>query len=162
RFPARLLDRLNREEDSPLKGLIRTPTSPAGVIRDNSLLKMLEHSISDGVLYRIRDAKTGEADEQGMVALLKDFWAAVRSVFHEDWQKPPRQSRLMHGAGVVSLGLIMDAVADRYRPLRFPDREDFETDLQHLKTVCRWSEGHWDFGPLMQRKWNEVQNTHRD
>jgi hypothetical protein len=25
-----------------------------------------------------------------------------------------------------------------------------------------WTDGYWDFGPGDQRKWNEIQNTHRD
>ena len=51
RFPAQLLDLLNQEEDSPLRGLIATPTTPTGLIKDNSILKILENSLSDGVLY---------------------------------------------------------------------------------------------------------------
>src|SRR5262249_37164254 len=39
RFPALLLDRLNRDEDSPLRWAVRTPTVPGGRIKDNSLLK---------------------------------------------------------------------------------------------------------------------------
>ncbi len=50
RFPAQLLARLNSDQDSPLRGIIRTPTTPAGVVQDNSILKMLENSLSDGVL----------------------------------------------------------------------------------------------------------------
>src|SRR5207248_2597032 len=59
RFPAHLLNRLNHDEGSPLRGLIRTPTVMEGLIKDNSVLKMLENSLSDGVLYRFRDAKDG-------------------------------------------------------------------------------------------------------
>src|SRR5439155_1899061 len=39
KFPARLLATLNSDTDSPLKGKIRTPTTPDGVIQDNSILK---------------------------------------------------------------------------------------------------------------------------
>jgi hypothetical protein len=28
--------------------------------------------------------------------------------------------------------------------------------------VCRWTDGHWEFGPGVVRKWNEVQNTPKD
>jgi DGQHR domain-containing protein len=55
RFPAYLLDLLNHDDDSPLRGMIATPTTPDGLIKDNSILKMLENSLSDGVLYRFRD-----------------------------------------------------------------------------------------------------------
>src|SRR6266545_1130681 len=35
RFPSELLARLNHDAESPLKGMIQTPTTPAGVIKDN-------------------------------------------------------------------------------------------------------------------------------
>ena len=51
RFPAQLLARLNSDGESPLKGKIRTPTTPSGVVQDNSMLKMArEQSMNDGVL----------------------------------------------------------------------------------------------------------------
>jgi hypothetical protein len=34
--------------------------------------------------------------------------------------------------------------------------------LLPLVEVCRWTDGYWDFGPGVQRKWNEVQNTPKD
>src|SRR5262249_20824013 len=54
RLPAYLLERLNRDEDSPLRFKIQTPTAPQGVIKDNSILRMLENSLSDGILFRFR------------------------------------------------------------------------------------------------------------
>ena len=74
----------------------------------------------------------------------------------------PRQSRLMHGAGIASLGFLMDTIFDRYIRVRVPGEHDFEKDLTPLKTVCRWTTGLWDFGPHSQRKWNELQNTTKD
>ena len=161
-FPARLLYRLNFQVNSPLYRLIQTPTNPDGKIKDNSILKMLENSLSDGALYSFRDPQTGECDEDGMLALLKDFWRAVSHVFPEAWNKPPRQSRLMHGVGIASLGFLMDTIFDRYIRVRIPDESDFARDLAGLVTVCRWTNGFWDFGPHAQRKWNELQNTSRD
>src|SRR5205823_5372782 len=54
RFPVLLLNRLNIDADSPLKRMIQTPTRPGGPMKDNSLLKMLMNSLSDGVLLRFR------------------------------------------------------------------------------------------------------------
>jgi hypothetical protein len=68
----------------------------------------------------------------------------------------------MHGAGVVALGFIMDAISDRYRPKGLPSHTQFVRDLQPLKEVCRWTDGFWDFGPGQQRRWNEIQNTSKD
>jgi hypothetical protein len=162
RFPAYLLELLNQDEDSPLKGLIATPTTPDGLIKDNSILRMLENSLSDGVLYRFRDPQSAGGNVDAMLAVTKHFWAAVREVFSVAWGLPPRQSRLMHGAGIVSLGFLMDAVADRHRHAKVPSRQIFAKDLLPLRDECRWTDGYWDFGPGAQRKWNEIQNTTRD
>jgi DGQHR domain-containing protein len=162
RFPAYLLDRLNYDEDSPLKEMVRTPTTTRGVIKDNSLLKMLENSLSDGVLYRFRDPVTGEGDEDQILSVLKAFWGATSSVFKNAWGLSPHRSRLMHGAGIISMGFVMDAISDRHRQGGLPTPEQFEADLEPLKDVCRWTDGYWEFGPGKQRKWNEIQNTPKD
>ncbi len=162
RFPAYLLDRLNRDHGSPLEKKIHTPTSPDGVIKDNSLLRMLENSLSDGVLYRFRELDRGNGDAERMLEVLKAFWEAVSGVFDDAWGFPPKRSRLMHGAGIVSLGFVMDAIAERHRSEGMPSASDFEKDLVPLKAVCRWTDGYWDFGPGCHRKWNEIQNTSKD
>jgi len=162
RFPAYLLDRLNHDEGSPLRGMIRTPTVMNGLIKDNSILKMIENSLSDGVLYRFRDAENGGGDADAMLRVLNAFWQAVAEVFRGAWGLPPRRSRLMHGAGIVSIGFVMDAISDRYRQASLPSVEQFRQDLEPLREACRWTDGYWDFGPGVQRKWNEIQNTHHD
>lgn len=164
RFPATLLDHLNRDDDSPLKGMVRTPTTPDGVIQDNSMLRMLENSLSDGVLYRLRQgtAATDSEPLDTLLSVVKAFWEATGRVFHEAWQLPPKRSRLTHGAGVVSMGFVMDAISERHRAKPCPETEDFRSDLEGIKEVCRWTDGYWDFGPGLQRKWNEIQNTPND
>lgn len=162
KFPAQLLHKLNYQFRSPLYRRIRTPTTPEGFVKDNSMLKMLENSLSNGALYTFRDPDTGAGDEERMLDLLIDFWSAVRDVFEDAWDKPPRQSRLMHGVGIASLGFLMDAIFDRYSRERVPTKYDFAADLGELSELCRWTHGFWDFGPGAQRKWNELQNTSRD
>lgn len=162
RFPASLIDRLNYTRDSPLEGMIHTPTTPGGVIKDNSMMRMIENSLSDGALYRFRDANSGEGDAEAMLALITDYWRAVSSTFEEAWAKPPRRSRLMHGVGIVSMGFVMDAIVDRYRRSHFPTEGDFSEDLRRLKDICHWTSGSWQFGPEHQRRWNDLQNTPRD
>jgi DGQHR domain-containing protein len=162
RFPAQLLERLNSDDGSPLRGKIRTPTTPTGVAQDNSILKMLENSLSDGVLYRYRDSSNGQNDSEAMLQVLKAFWGAAAATFPGAWGLPPARSRLMHGAGIISMGFLMDAISDRHRAAGMPTEVHFRTDLEPLREVCRWTEGYWDFGPGAQRKWNEVQNTPKD
>jgi DGQHR domain-containing protein len=160
RFPAALVDRLNYDGDSPLKGMIQTPTNPEGRVKDNSILKMLENSLGDGALHGYRDSRTGEGDIESMLDLLKSFWTAVRLVFPKAWDRPPRESRLMHGAGIVSMGFVMDAISERFQD-RIPTAAEFADELQPLAPLCRWTSGAWDFGDS-QRKWNEIQNTTKD
>lgn len=162
RFPAKLANRLNYDLDSPFKGKIRTATNSNGAVQDNSLLKMLENSLSDGVLYRFRDADTGTGDVESMLRVVKAFWGATAKTFKEAWELPPVRSRLVHGAGIVSMGFLMDAISDRYYDNQELTEEQFLGDLQPFQRVCRWTQGYWDFGPGAQRKWNEIQNTSKD
>jgi DGQHR domain-containing protein len=162
RFPAYLLDRLNRDAESPMHGKIQTPTNPEGSIKDNSVLRMLENSLTDGALYRFRGTEDAKTGTESMLDTLRAFWGAVADVFHDAWGLPPRRSRLMHGAGIVSMGFVMDAIAERNRSTDVPSTEQFGEDLRPLRDVCRWTDGFWNFGPGQQRKWNEIQNTSKD
>ncbi|GAA4243143.1 hypothetical protein [Dactylosporangium darangshiense] len=46
-----------------------------------------------------------------MLTLLYNLWSAVEPTFPQAWNKPPRKSRLMHGAGIISMGYLMDAIS---------------------------------------------------
>lgn len=162
RFPAFLLNRLNGDEGSPFKGLIQTPTNPTGTVKDNSILKMLENSLSDGVLYRFRSPVDGEHDVDSMLKVLFNYWGAVAAVFPSAWNQLPKRSRLMHGAGIVGMGFVMDAIADRYRSHKVLEQKHFEKDLRPLAPACRWTDGFWEFGNDQKWKWNELQNTSHD
>jgi DGQHR domain-containing protein len=161
-FPALLLEHLNYDKDSPLARMIHTPTTPEGVVKDNSVLRMLENSLSDGALYRYRHGAGGEGDVEAMLSLLKDFWSVVSETFPDAWNQPPRRSRLMHGVGIVSMGFVMDAIADRYWRTRVPTTDDFTADLSAIADLCQWTDGTWELGPHHQRQWNDLQNTPKD
>ncbi len=162
KLPAFLMERMNLDESSPMFKKIKTTTNPEGIIKDNSILRMLENSLSDGALYRYRDVEEETRNSDKMLSVLNAFWGATEEVFDDAWGLPSRQSRLMHGAGIVSMGFVMDAIADRRVDVPAPTKEHFQEDLEPLKNVCRWTHGYWDFGPGAQRKWNEIQNTPKD
>lgn len=163
KFPCLLLERLNLDEDSPFFGMIRTPTTPNGVVKDNSILRMLENSLTDGCLYHYRYSDSAGGDVERMLELLRNYWSAVRDVFSDAWGLSPRQSRLMHGAGIVSMGFIMDAIAEPDIELgEEPSRELFLDGLESLRDRCRWTHGTWHFAPDVERNWNDIQNTSRD
>lgn len=133
-----------------------------GFIKDNSILKMLENSLHDGALYRCRLQADDEMDTDRILEILFNFWGAVARVFPAAWGKPPARSRLTHGVGIVSMGHVMDAIADKYRSSGIPTVEQFEADLRPLEPLCSWTDGYWNFAAGTQRKWNEVQNTSKD
>ncbi|KIG17592.1 tgtA5 cluster protein 1 [Enhygromyxa salina] len=164
RLAAFLLERLNHEQGSPLHKMIRTPTAPDGVIKDNSMLKMLGNSLSDGVLYEFRDRNelTDESVAE-MLALLQRFWGAVSETFPDAWGKKPRESRLMHGAGIVSIGNLMDHIASqRTRRSTIPSQQYFRKHLSLVAPECAWTDGDWRFDDDDVRSWNQIQNTRQD
>jgi DGQHR domain-containing protein len=159
RFPALLLERLNHNADSPFRGMISTPTAPKGVIKDNSVLRMIENSLSDGSLFRFRRPDADGGDIDGMLCLLKNYWRAVSQTFPTAWGKPPKRSRLMHGAGIVSMGFVMDAIADHHRRTRIPSVSQFAAGLNAIAPDCRWTDGFWRFSEHHDIKWSDLQNT---
>jgi DGQHR domain-containing protein len=162
RFPATLLEQLNLDPSSPLAHRIQTPTTPEGIIKDNSILRMVENSLSDGVLYRFRDPVSGAGDIAAMLSVLNAFWSAVAKVFPDAWAQPPRKSRLTHGVGIISLGFVMDAIAERLADVQVADMDAYVTGLQVLKPACHWTEGEWQFDNGATRTWNALQNTAKD
>ncbi|ADO74649.1 conserved uncharacterized protein [Stigmatella aurantiaca DW4/3-1] len=163
KLPALLMERLNLDADSPLAGRIRTTTNPTGTIKDNSILKMIENSLSDGVLFHFLRPQTAlGADVAPMLEILHHFWAAVARVFHAAWGLPPKQSRLMHGAGIISLGHVMDAISYRLRNVSIPTEAQYIEELMPLKAITHWTGGSWNFGNGERRKWNNLQNTPGD
>lgn len=160
-LPARLVNTLNVYPLSPLRGRIATATNPSGNVKDNSLLRFLESSLSDGLLYRIAQREPPEQQVRLMGDVLVAYWDAVKMTWPNIWSLSPRKSRLLHGAGVVSLGFLMDAMADRRRDA-WPDTAYFAQELAKIEPYCRWNEGFWEFGPEHRRHWNDIQNTPKD
>jgi hypothetical protein len=160
-LPATLVERLNFAKTSPLHRMIQTPTNPNGVIKDNSMLRMLENSLSNGALYPYRG--DGAGPNYGcMMSLLDNFWGALPQVFPAAWGKPPRRSRLMHGVGIMGMGALMDHIShERGSDDEIVTLEEFATDLKAVADDCHWTEGEWVF-PDGKRAWNDVQNTSRD
>jgi len=101
-------------------------------------------------------------DAERMLEILKAYWTAASEVFAEGWGLPARKSRLMHGVGIVSLGFVMDAIADRFDEGGLPTDRFFAEDLELIAPVCRWTNGEWDFGGGVRRKWNELKNLEKD
>lgn len=162
RLSATVLDALNSHRKSPFWQRIQTPTNPEGNIKDNSVLRMLDNSITEGSLYEFRDAKTGDGDVRQMCELVNNFFSAVVDIFSEDWEHKPRRSRLVHGVGIIALGYLMDSIVDRLGGRSIPTVEKFSKEISRIADECHWSSGEWDFGGGIIRRWNELQNTSKD
>lgn len=163
-LPAAIMTRLNasaHEIGTPFGGRIATPTTPDGYIKDNSVLKMIENSLYEGALYQYRDPSDGSADVEQIQLHLNYFWTVVQCVFPEAWALPPLKSRLTHGAGIQSLGYVMDSLTEGVPAAELPGL-DLEGTIGKLKSFVAWTTGTWDFGPDNVRRWNGLQNTPSD
>ena len=165
KVPSELCNLLNRDPASPFFQLIKRPSDGASpntaVITDSAVINMIRSSINNplGALAIYRTAKQGRegADLENMYRLLVTFWSAVRSVFAEAWGLDARHSRLMHSAGILAMGVLMDRIYARISPQE--DAKVVERELRKVAPACRWTQGVWD---SLGVAWNEIQNTPRD
>jgi DGQHR domain-containing protein len=154
---ALMTEALNYRPGSALSGLIRQQTNPRGIIRDTALQRLIMNSLTDGAL-RLYASDTQRLLERG-VNLINEFFHAVRHEFKEDWEgKTPKTSRLVHGAGIVAMGYVMEAL---HVMIGAEDREAFARGLRPLKGRTAWSAGEWAFDDE-RRRWNGLQNVPAD
>ena len=66
----------------------------------------------------------------------------------------------MHGAGIISVGNLMDHIG-MPRPPKKALRPYYVEHLSLLKSSCAWTEGTWKCHPT-HRRWNDIQNTRQD
>jgi DGQHR domain-containing protein len=162
-LPSALSDELARNERSPFYGLIRRASTSGqaakhAVIADNSVIAMLEESLSNGCLFPYRNLATGQIETEPMGAILFTYWEAVKETFHEAWGKPPAESRLMHGVGIRAMGRLMDRIMTS---LNVTDRETPRKVRSHLERLgphCHWTSGRWDG---IDMDWDQLQNLHK-
>ncbi len=164
RLPAEIMIKLNAGprncKGHPFAGRIATPTQPDGYVKDNSVLRMIENSLSDGALYRFR-RDDGTGDIPRILEHLNLFWSSVTNVFHEAWELEPRRSRLTHGVGIQSMGYVMDQLTED-RDLGVEGTAQIEDRLVGLRPLCAWTSGAWAMPQADDRRWNSLQNTPND
>ena len=154
---AALVERLNFDEQSSLRGQIKQHTNPKGVISDTALQRLIMNSHSDGALREISRESGGD---QRSFDLISNYFAAVQEVFSDAWDgHAPRTSRLVHGAGVVSMGYVMEFLWSADNAFT---KDAFAAGLVPLVDRCAWTSGNWDYGPGNIRPWNSIQNLARD
>jgi DGQHR domain-containing protein len=157
KFAARIVDRLNFAADSSLQRQIRQHTNNQGVLSDVAMQKVVMNSASDGAL---RDFIQYENREEHAYKLVSEFFAAVEDVFGPEWVgMTPRQSRLVHGAGLVAMGFVMDHLYYAEGALH---SSQFRPGLEALKPYTAWTSGQWPLTESDVRPWNGIQNTPSD
>ncbi|MGN8001158.1 DGQHR domain-containing protein DpdB [Sphingomonas sp. 22176] len=161
KIPSELVNSLHLTHDSPFYGLIKRLSDDRddAVVNDAAVLTMIKNSIGSplGALAPYKATASGGADTAAMYAVLVAFWSAVRDVFPDAWGRPPTESRLMHSAGIVAMGYLMDRIMSRCSR---QDARQFAIDaLMPIAPHCRWTSGRWnDIG----REWNDIQYAGRD
>jgi len=166
RIPSAICDWLNRNPASPFCGLIRRASTEKddkekSVITDTSVIKMIEESLvsPSGCLFPYRNIATSETDFDGICSVLIAFWSAVKQRFPEAWGQPPGKSRLMHGAGIRSMGRLMDRIMTGVNPKTPRANNLIKQELEFIAPMCRWTNGVWE--DLNDMRWDEIQNVPR-
>jgi DGQHR domain-containing protein len=163
KVPSELCNLLNRDPNSPFHKLIKRPSdraTTAAVVTDTPVVTMIRNSINNplGALAPYKASARESADIESMYKLLVTFWSAVKAVFPDAWGKDPRQSRLMHSAGIEAMGVLMDRIYARL-PGSDEDAKTVQRELERVAPACRWTKGTWE---SLGVAWNEIQNTTRD
>lgn len=154
---AELTAQLNFSEGSALKGLIHQHTNPDGVVKDTAIQKVIMSSVSDGIM---RELLQGTDGIENCYQLINEFFWAIRDTFPGDWEgHKPKTSRLVHGAGIVAMGHVMEMLAYFDKATR---RDQFAIGLACLKLKTAWTQGEWDFGNGERRSWRGIQNVSSD
>lgn len=159
RIPSALCAALEATTDSPFHRLIKRPcgSAPDAVVMDSILIALIKRSLEDprGALAA-HVGVDGSADLDGMYATMATFWSAVRDAFPGAWGLPPERSRLMHGAGIAAMGVLMDQIMTRPTPDPYHLALD---SLRRIAPLCHWTSGRWH---QIDRAWNDLQCTRRD
>jgi hypothetical protein len=160
KVPAELVNLLNQDPASPFHRLVKRASDRAGsgaVVTDTALLSVIKNSLSNplGALAPFKSiGREGSGDVAGMYRILITYWTAVKAVFPESWGKDPKHSRLMHSAGLLAMGLLMDAIYARLAP--DADVATVQDEIEKVAPACRWTKGTWE---TLGLAWNDVQNT---
>src|SRR4051794_27660488 len=154
---AEFTDKLNYAKFSSLKGQIHQHTNPNGIISDTAIQKVIMNSLNDGIL---RDLMRSENGRERSLKLISEFYKGVQLAFPEAWWgHTPKTSRLVHGAGIGSLGYVMEVLATLDGARSW---EEFAKGLGCLADRTAWISGEWDFGGGDVRHWRAIQNVNRD
>jgi len=160
---ARMVDRLNYDEESSLHGQIKQHTNPRGIIQDTVIQKVIMDSLSGGALRSFSSLSVNDTDDSFDIEalafekgfrLISNYFSAVQQVYDDCWiNQTPRTSRLVHGVGLVAMTWVMEylhAVDGAF------EKDDFLATLISLEPYTSWTQGSWKFDGE-ELKWNSLQ-----
>ena len=164
KIPSELCNILNKDPDSPFKGLIIRITTDrkkdkTAVISDNSIIQVIKISLNSmhGCLYQYKNVASGEIDVESIRRILNLYWTEVKNLFPDAWGKHPVKSRLMHGVGIKAMGTLMDRIMGNIHPDDKNAHEYIQKALRPIKNYCAWTCGTWD--QINGIPWNALENT---
>lgn len=167
---SQIIEKLNYLESSPLHKRIKQPTNPAGDVAQNSIKTLIENSIhTKGLIATLLQEVNGEMEDFLDITTesLILYLSAVKVVWNDIWDSPPKDSKLLAGVGVNALGYMMDSIFRVYTDIKpesapiVPPKAFFIQELQKIQPYCHWTQGTWQFVDT-QRRWNELQNLGSD
>ena len=131
------------------------------MIPDGPLIKVLRESLvsPSGCLFPFRNVATGEADLEAIWRTVLTYWTAVSKTFPDAWGKPPNQSRLMHSAGLWSMGRLMDRIMQNISLNSGNPVQAVQEEIELIRPLCRWTNGNWE--ELGGLEWNRLENVSR-
>jgi len=153
---AKLTETLNYDETSSLRGQIKQHTNPDGILSDTVVQKLIMNSLADGACRELIREPDGK---EKCFSLVSEFYKAVQDVYEDAWVgRTPKTSRLVHGAGIISMGYVMEFLFARDKSMT---ADEFKHGISPLEKHTAWTRGNWHFGDEV-RPWNGIQNLHRD
>jgi len=167
-FASRMVERLNytRTDEPVFYGRIHQHTNARGKLSDMAIQRLVMDSADQGAIREfIAESSQDSLDsmrtvEERAFKLIHTFFSAVKEVFGPAWNDmTPKTSRLVHGAGLVAMGYVMETL---YAHAGKVDREEFVKGLKLIEPKCAWVAGRWTFSRDDQRPWNGIQNTSTD
>jgi DGQHR domain-containing protein len=159
KVPSELCSVLNRDPASPFHQLVKRASDRQGsraTVTDTALITTIKNSIANplGALAPFRSNGRDGSNVESMYRILTTYWNAVKLVFPEAWGKDPKYSRLMHSAGLLAMGLLMDRIYARLSP--DDDIATVQREVKKVAPACHWTKGHWE---TLGLAWNEIQST---
>ncbi len=167
-FAARMVEKLNytRAEEPVFYGRIHQHTNARGKLSDLAVQRLVMDSADQGAIREffaessLMTTDSMKIVEERAFELIHTFFSAVKEVYGHAWNDmTPKTSRLVHGAGLVAMGYVMETL---YAHAGRVDRDEFVKGLKLIAPKCAWVAGRWTFSKDDQRPWNGIQNTSTD